>query len=290
MNLNHFLKNALYSSPISGELCSASIREVLQRSQPAMIARFGSVEIKGVLYPSMPWLFRRMIRPKVFSSMQNNAGFFSISDVALRKYSELMIKDMRLLDLLVSWRIEEKLLLKHFRGAKRIELQGLEPYLSANPWTEVLEGLKVLVIHPFNRTIERQYNDKRSLLFTDQRVLPRFKSLETIKAVQTVAGQKSEFSDWFEALDSMKAEIDAKNYDVAIIGCGAYGFPLAAHVKRMGKKAIHLGGATQIFFGIKGRRWDSHPLISPLYNEHWVRPASEDVPFGANKVENGCYW
>ena len=27
------------------------------------------------------------------------------------------------------------------------------------------------------------------------------------------------------------------------LGCGAYGFPLAAHVKRMGKKAIHMGGS-----------------------------------------------
>ena len=38
------------------------------------------------------------------------------------------------------------------------------------------------------------------------------------------------------------AEID---FEVALIGCGAYGLPLAAHVKRLGKKAVHLGGATQ---------------------------------------------
>jgi hypothetical protein len=68
------------------------------------------------------------------------------------------------------------------------------------------------------------------------------------------------------------------------------GFPLAAHVKRMGKKAIHMGGATQILFGIKGKRWDTHPVIGAMYNEHWVRPALEDVPQQANKVEGGCYW
>jgi hypothetical protein len=201
-----------------------------------------------------------------------------------------MIQDMKQLDILCSWRIEEKFLLKYYPGAKQIELRALEPYLSDNPWSEMLEGLKVLVIHPFNTTIERQYHEKRELLFEDKRILPRFKSLETIKAVQTIAGNKGEFNTWFEALDSMKAAIDSKDYDVAIIGCGAYGFPLAAHVKRSGKKAIHLGGATQILFGIKGRRWDDHPLISPLYNEHWVRPSQEDVPSDANKVENGCYW
>jgi hypothetical protein len=67
-------------------------------------------------------------------------------------------------------------------------------------------------------------------------------------------------------------------------------FRLIAHVKRSGKKASHLGGASQLLFGIKGCRWDNHPVISPLYNGHWVRPAPEDIPNDANKVENGCYW
>lgn len=290
MNANQLLKALLYTPPVTGEACAVMIRDELQRSKPSMIARFGSVEIKGVLYPRMPALVRLFIRDNVFSSMRNNAGFFSISDEAIEKFSNLMIEDMKLLDILGSWRIEEKLLIKHFPNAKRIELRGLEPYLSENPWSEVLEGLKVLVVHPFNTTIESQYHEKRELLFEDKRVLPRFKALETVKAVQTIAGNKGEFNDWFEALESMKSAIDAKDYEVAILGCGAYGFPLAAHVKRRGKKAVYLGGATQILFGIKGRRWDNHPLISSLYNEHWVRPAPEDVPIGASMVEKGCYW
>jgi hypothetical protein len=88
----------------------------------------------------------------------------------------------------------------------------------------------------------------------------------------------------------MKDEVAAKQFDVAIIGCGAYGFPLAAHVKRLGKQAVHLGGATQILFGIRGNRWDKHPAISSLYNEHWVRPDVTEKPSGAEKVEGACYW
>jgi hypothetical protein len=290
MNANLLLISLCYSSPVTGDACAVMIRDELKRSKPSMIARFGSAEIRGVLYPQMPALVRLLIRDKVFSQMRNNAGFFSISDEAIEKFSNLMIEDMMLLDILGSCRIEEKLLLKHFPNAKRVELRGLEPYLSENPWSEVLEELKVLVVHPFNTTIESQYHEKRELLFEDKRVLPRFKALETVKAVQTVAGNKGGFNDWFEALESMKSAIDAKDYDVAILGCGAYGFPLTAHVKRRGKKAVYLGGATQILFGIKGRRWDNHPLISSLYNEHWVRPAIEDVPIGASMVEKGCYW
>ena len=45
------------------------------------------------------------------------------------------------------------------------------------------------------------------------------------------------------------------DFDTAIIGCGAYGFPLAAKLKAAGKQAFHMGGATQLLFGIKGSRW-----------------------------------
>jgi hypothetical protein len=108
--------------------------------------------------------------------------------------------------------------------------------------------------------------------------------------VQTIAGNHVQYKDWFEALEFMKNAMDAVDYDVAIIGCGAYGFPLAAHAKRQGKLAVHLGGATQILFGIKGRRWDADPQISRLYNDWWVRPALEDRVAGAERVENACYW
>jgi hypothetical protein len=290
MNLNTALKSYLYSPPLSGDACAVLIRHEILANKSSMIARFGSTEIKAVLSPKLPLIFQPFFKSRISTRMHNLSGFFPLSTDMIEKFSNLMIDDMKLLDVLGSWRIEEMLLLKHFPSAQRIGLNALEPYLSSNPWSQALAGLKVLVVHPFNTTIERQYQENRAFIFKDQRVLPQFKSLETVKAVQTIAGTKCEFNTWFDALDSMKAAIDAKDYDVAIIGCGAYGFPLAAHVKRSGKKAIHLGGATQILFGIKGKRWDDHPIISSFYNEHWVRPAPEDVPTDAHKVENGCYW
>jgi hypothetical protein len=121
--------------------------------------------------------------------------------------------------------------------------------------------------------------------------LPDFE-LKTIKAVQTVAGEKSEHSSWFTALDYMKIQMDAIDYDVAIIGCGAYGLPLAAHAKRKGKKAIHLAGVTQLLFGIKGKRWENY-IVWPyknLFNDHWIRPGEHERPQNAQVVEGACYW
>jgi hypothetical protein len=121
-------------------------------------------------------------------------------------------------------------------------------------------------------------------------VLPEFK-LSTLTAIQSVAGNiPKEFKDWFQALNFMYTKSLEINPDVVILGCGAYGFPLGAMLKDAGKQVIHLGGSTQILFGIKGLRWDNHPRISKFYNEYWTRPSQEEKPTNYKNVESGCYW
>jgi hypothetical protein len=168
-------------------------------------------------------------------------------------------------------------------------LEDLEPFFCENPWTKALEGKKVLVVHPFADTIQRQFAVKDKL-FADG-LLPDF-DLRTIKAVQSIAGEKTAFKDWFEALDFMKGQIAATDFDICILGCGAYGFPLAAFIKDSGKKAIHLGGVTQLLFGIKGSRWEQYILYpyANLYNDYWVRPGDKERPRNADMVEGACYW
>ena len=65
---------------------------------------------------------------------------------------------------------------------------------------------------------------------------------------------------------------------------------LAAHARDTGHVAIQMSGATQLLFGIKGRRWDTHPQISKLYNPAWVRPAPAEQPANKQAVEGGSYW
>jgi len=113
--------------------------------------------------------------------------------------------------------------------------------------------------------------------------------------VQSIAGECTEFSDWFAALESMKNAMDKVEYDICLIGCGAYGFPLAAHAKRRGKKGFHMGGSLQLLFGIRGKRWEN-PDYNPFYNyarlmnEHWIKPSEEERPRAAQMVECACYW
>jgi hypothetical protein len=227
--------------------------------------------------------------------MQNNAGFFNPSDESLERFSKLMISDMPLVDILGSWLKDEVLYSSLLSNADKVRLRYLEPFWSEKPWTSVLKGKKILVVHPFSKTIEQQY-EKRASLFDNADVLPTFASLQTIKAVQSIGNESNGFKTWFNALEYMEKQIDASDFDIALIGCGAYGFPLAAHVKRLGKKAVHMGGSLQLLFGIKGKRWFDpsdvahYKAYHHLLNSNWVNPDESEKPAKANNVEGGCYW
>ena len=286
-----------------GQEASDLIRRHIEDDKPLMVARFGASELNcmvGTHWENQPGIGKHLrymrgdisspfLREAIIRTGYINAGIFPPSKETIQRFSALMFEDMKELDILGRWLSNEKDFIHSIAGLKTIRLQDIEPYYHANPWSEALKGKKVLVVHPFENTIQSQYS-KRELLFENPAVLPEFE-LKTVRAVQTIAGNNDlGFQDWFDALEYMKGQIDQVAYDIAIIGCGAYGFPLAAHVKRQGKKAIHMGGATQILFGIRGKRWENHPKISTLFNPHWAHPSEQETPSGKELIENGCYW
>jgi hypothetical protein len=194
------------------------------------------------------------------------------------------------IDILDSYARGESKYTLHLSDHQICSFPDLEPYHHVEPWTKELKGRKVLVIHPFAELIRSQYLNHRARLFDIPDILPSFE-LITLKAVQTLSDSiDPRFSSLFHALDWMENEAMSKTFDVAILGCGAYGLPLAVRLKRHGKVAVHLGGATQILFGIKGRRWDQIDFFRSLSNEYWTRPSKSDLMPNASKVEDKCYW
>jgi len=287
----------------ANELIAASIRD----GKPRMISRFGTPESLALLNyldilrtqsPSRLMRCHAFLQgrwdkweEKVKGLLYTNVGFFPTTDANLDRFARYYMTQIGSVDLIGVWKIvpgESFLIKRYCPEALRFDPSAFEPYFFSNPWSLALEGRKVLVIHPFADSIEAQYR-RRKLLFRDPRVLPEFQ-LSTVRAVQSLAGSKTPFKDWFEALAWMRGEVKKAEFDVAIIGAGSYGLPLSAYVKSLGKVSIHMGGATQILFGVRGKRWDNMREFSKIINEHWVRPsAAEMIPTG-NEIENGCYW
>lgn len=298
---------------VDPELASEKIYNLLMSDEPCLICRYGSVELNCVLnylsvikggFPVLDYITNKRFQwwwnERSLNEMRTNAGFFPLEISLIEKFCEVMLDASKQIDVLGHWLDQESLLNEYLPSSvEKITLLMLEPYWSKKPWTKALEGKKVVVVHPYAELIEQQYKEKRTLLFENQDVLPEFE-LRTVKAVQSIGGYCDLFKSWFEALDWMKKELDREPYDIALIGCGAYGMPLAAYSKQTGHKAVHLAGALQLLFGIRGKRWDDpnygemvfkqKSKYYELFNSNWVYPGKDETPRTAMQVENGCYW
>lgn len=272
------------------------IAEKIDSGEPFMVARFGNTELQTVIS-----VLRKRVKgtsemaekefQKWFGRLGDLSGFFPMQNELADEFVELLIESCKQTDLLAMWHcyMEDYMITEYIKDVKLTYLTRIEPWRYSNPWTKALRGKKVLVIHPFDESICRQY-EKRDKLFPNKDVLPNFE-LYTLKAVQTIAGTVDpRFQTWFEALEYMYEKALEIEFDVAIIGCGAYGMPLAAKLKQAGKQVIHMGGATQLLFGIKGKRWVESPMVKINFNEAWEYPLSTETPKLSNKVEDNCYW
>ncbi|MGA9762569.1 MAG: hypothetical protein WBQ14_09110 [Gaiellaceae bacterium] len=220
------------------------------------------------------------------------AGFFPATDENLDAFAREYLTAIRAGDIMGVWLTagEDRFVRKYCPSAKLVTLGDLSsPYLNRPPWSAALKGKRVLVIHPFTESISEQYSRRRERIWDDPDVLPEF-DLQLIKSVQSLADEPTEFATWFDALAHMKTEMEAREFDVCIVGAGAYGLSLAAHAKSLGRKGVALCGATQILFGIRGKRWDEREDFAGLFNDYWVRPKPSEVPRNPSAVEGGSYW
>ena len=292
------------SLDFTGQAASDLIKTKLLDNTPCMICRYGNTELRTIIghlnEVEKHFFLRKYIKKivecepvtlsdQIINDLINLSGFFPKDKSLVLKFIDRMLEETKYIDILTTWKPGEFRLKQYFpSNMKIIHLADLEAYNHKTPWTAALKGKKILVIHPFVDSIKKQYaiHDK---LFKNPEILPEFE-LKTLKAIQSVAGSNVKYNNWFDALDYMCEEVDKIDFDIAIIGAGAYGFPLAAYVKKLGKKSVHLAGATQILFGIKGNRWDRNPFYQNLYNEYWTRPMNSEKPKKAELVENSTYW
>jgi hypothetical protein len=264
------------------------IKNKLSTKDNFLIGRMGITELQVMYY----YVNNLPIPQYIVNLLINNAGVYGDS---INEFCVEYLDSVRKSDIHIYWGIEdfihmqEDLFNKVYDNKVRlIENRAVEPFYFDNPWSYNLKGKKVLVIHPFSDTIKLQY-DKREVLFDNKDILPEFE-LITYKSIQSI-GNQGPHKNWVESLNTMKDDISKIEFDIALIGCGAYGMPLGTHIKTLlNKQAIYIGGGLQLLFGIKGNRWDNHDVISKLYNEYWVRPNNNEVPPKHTSVEGGCYW
>ena len=268
---------------------SEMIGKAIEDKTPFLAARIGATECSTLRVTDFGY---EALQEKMVKQLSLWSGFFPEDRSLLRRFASIYEDAIGCSDVLfpMGYKGENYLIAKY--ADKNLEFYH-DYFVNSGSdiWNRHLAGKTVLVIHPFADTIRSQYENYRDKLHKSADVLPLFE-LKTIKSVFTAGGERdNRFSDWFEALDYMHSESRKIDYDVALIGCGAYGFPLAARIKKDGKVAVHMGGSLQLLFGIKGSRWEQGlDRGANLYNEYWTYAAHSERPQNFALIEGKSYW
>lgn len=224
---------------------------------------------------------------------EDQAGLYPYTEKTVFEFSNNMYQALDQVDLIPVWNkviphFEQQVLNTYCSHSYKTELQHLEPYFFEKPWTKHLKNKKVLIFSPFAKSIEQNYKVLDKIWCN--KIQPNF-DLKVYRypfALKISPSEKYKVSDdvYKEFLSILRNE----DFDVGIFGTGYTSLLFAAECKKIGKVGIHLGGPTQILFGIKGQRWRDIQQFHPFFNKYWTDPLEEEKPIKRDAVEGGCYW
>ena len=261
------------------------IISTLNNNKGGIIGRNGSTELTLILYHD----HNKKINNIHIEMLERYSGVFKFTE----EWIDIYKKAIESCDIFAGgWypslaRQELKYLEKYKMPI--IPLRSLEPYYVDNNWLTALNKQRVTVVSSFANTMREQINKQIWDKFPDA-------SWSFVRSYfcPSIAQGKCEWPDgintWNKAVDYLEEEILKTNPRIVIVGCGGLAMPLALKLKQRNIITIIMGGAIQILFGIKGRRWEDHPIISSFFNHNWVFPSDDEIPNGADKIEEGCYW
>ena len=270
------------------EICQA-----LRSSKPCFIGRIAGIELQIVhdLQENPKEVQRDLLE------LENNAGIHIASSESLHTYCRQLLTAYDHCTHIAEWDKTGKVYAITGRGQELIAKRTphipkfhawhLEPYYDPPSWMQELKGKRILIVHPFTTTLQKQVPYLKDLF-----PHPWFEdcTFEFVKPPLTLAGNHGGV-DWQIQMQPCLQEIQKKEFDVALVAAGGYGMLISDFIyTKMKKSVLYIGGALQLFFGVIGKRWFENKEILKIMNDSWVRPSAVDKPPQHTKVEKGCYW
>lgn len=273
------------------ELCAA-----LTEKRGLLVGRTGTAELLVMLHVQKG----EPVHPVFIEQLERNVGIFPRE--AMTSWIHAYTAAFLHADVLaVGWyapTADQEVALADTGAANlHIPLRSLEPYYCGHHWTRALKGRRVCVVSSFAETAAAQLERKEGIWGAAAKtILPDAEwsfvrsKYSPLIAPKGPCAWGASIQSWEDAVLCLEQQVLATNPEVVLLGCGGLAMPLAHRLKEKGIVAIVLGGAIQNLFGIKGRRWATHPFISKLWTSAWVTSAPTERPGGAGLIEGGCYW
>jgi hypothetical protein len=268
-------------------------QDLISFQRPFFIGRIAGIELQ-VAYDLH---HNRRLTPTALHEIVNNAGIHTESEESLVEYTKQLCQAYDHCTAIAIWdksgpvyaatgHAQEWILQR--TKVPTIQARALEPYYEADSWMSAMNGKRVLIIHPFYHSIQRQL-PRLAALFPNRPWFPSCQ-IEVVVPPMTCAGNHGG-KDWQVHLAAFYETMEKKEFDIALVAAGGYGMIIADMIyTRLHRSVMYVGGALQLFFGIIGRRWFDQKEILMLMNDEWIRPLKEDQPLHHVRVEKGCYW
>lgn len=262
----------------------------LNEGRPVAAGKIGASELRA-MRAVLGTPSKKSLPDPLLHELHLHSGVFPAASESLRSFVDVYCPALSEIDLLAVWfnQGEQAVVDQWAPQATLARLLAFDSYFHAKPWTHGLAGKRVVVVSPFARSIEQQYARRQEVWAKVPWLLPEFE-LQTVRAPLSDYLVPSSFPNWTAAFHDLRDRLLSQTFDVALIGAGAFSLPLVAAAKVAGRSALHLGGTTQIIFGVRGGRWDVNEGFSSLMTDAWVRPSGDEVPSSFRKMEGGCYW
>ena len=155
---------------------------------------------------------------------------------------------------------------------------------------EKIRDKRVLVVSSFTGLVKQQYESGN--IYKLGIDFPTVKHVDGVTTPYCFLNQ-GPHKDYFETLESIFEDIKQKDFDIALLGCGAYGHMLTHKIHAdLGKDAFYIGGCVTNIFGILSTRERTVGMGKHVQtNEYWILDIPESYrPSNFKDIEDGCYW
>jgi hypothetical protein len=260
------------------------IQELLTSNDLFSINRIGGLETIACFN----YLTNNKNSKDLIRKLKINAGFYFDTTFEFSLFCEHCLAALSNSTLIAFWnsKLQKKLFEYVPIKVPQINLRELEPFWSNNQWLTSNVKKKVIVVSPFSNSINLQIPKLEFIFYPG---IYHNIIFSTIQAPLT-NGMNVPERTYFENVSLIFNNIIKEKPDFVLLGCGSYGLVLSNILRENGISSIVVGGSLQLFFGIKGSRWEAREDYNLLFNDFWINPSVTEKPSGSNLIEGGCYW
>lgn len=294
---------------ISREVFVRGVRDSVENSRPYATGKLGVSEKQWLYYPLFlsdaptPLQKAAFLANLRFHALRQS-GIFPAESSFLLEFHEFYLGWLKSLDCVGAFGhpIEASLFPRLGLTQPLVKFRDQEPDRSIpandeNCFLPALRDKKVLLINCFAELL-RQRASKDTFEAVWEKTGKQWFYPKSVQSLTVPYGFDlrtwQQFDTSIALFDSLSESLERLDFDVALIGAGGLGIPLAAKVKSMGKVGISMGGVLQVVFGVAGKRWLGRKNWSEKYiTAAWTEVPDQFQPDETNEdklPDSGAYW